>query len=107
MQQCENVKEYLQHKLKVHEEILNSAVKKTPGVLRVNIAKLDQLIDMLHQNGITSDEILRHSRIFYFSIETIQNRIEILKKADLPLNLAVLTQAERIFDQYVKMIRNI
>lgn len=107
MQQCENVSEYLQNKLKVHEEMLNLAVKKTPGVLRVNIAKLDQLIDILHQNGITSDEILRHARVFYFSIETVQNRIEILKKTGLLPNLAVLTQAERIFDQYVKMIMNI
>ncbi|XP_077258479.1 transcription termination factor, mitochondrial-like [Temnothorax americanus] len=103
MQQCENVSEYLQNKLKVDEETLNSAAKKVPGVFRVNIAKLDQLINILHQNGITSDEILRHARVFYFNIETVQNRIEMLKKEGLLPNLAVLTQAERVFEHHIEM----
>lgn len=105
MQQCDNVSEYLQNKLKIDEKTLNLAVKKEPSILRVNIAKLNQLIDMLHQNGITSNEILRHARIFYFNVETVQNRIETLKKEGLFLNLAVLIQAERIFNRYVKMIK--
>lgn len=103
MQQCDNVSEYLQNKLKIDEKTLNLAVKKEPSILRVNIAKLNQLIDMLHQNGITSNEILRHARIFYFNVETVQNRIETLKKEGLFLNLAVLIQAERIFNRYIEM----
>jgi len=107
MQHYENVSDYLQNKLKVDEEMLNLTIKKIPGILRVNIAKLDQLIDLLHQNGITSDEILRHARIFYFNIATVQNRIEILRKEGFVLNLAVLTQAEPIFEQYVKVTKMI
>lgn len=103
MQQCENISQYLQNKLKVNEEMLNLAVQKMPGILRVNIVKLDQLIDLLHQNGITSDEILRHARIFYFNIDTIQNRIKILRKEGLIPNLTMLTQAERVFDQQMDM----
>jgi len=107
MQHYENVSDYLQNKLKVDEEMLNLTIKKIPGILRVNIAKLDQLIDLLHQNGITSDEILRHARIFYFNIATVQNRIEILRKEGFVLNLAVLTQAEQVFEQYVKVTKMI
>lgn len=104
MQQCNNVNEYLQTKLGVDEETLDLAVEREPGILRVNIRKLDQLIDMLHQNGITSNEILRYARIFYFNIETIQNRLETLKKEDLFPDLSILIQAERVFNRYVKII---
>lgn len=104
MQQYKNVSEYLQNKLKVDEETLNSTTKKMPNILRVNVAKLNQLIDILHQNGITSDEILRHAQIFYFNVETVKNRIEILKKEGLLPKLTVLTRTERGFDQYVNII---
>ncbi|KYN27837.1 hypothetical protein ALC57_02902 [Trachymyrmex cornetzi] len=103
MQHYGNVSDYLQNKLKVDDEMLNSMVQKVPNILRVNIAKLDQLVNILHQNGVTSNEILRHARIFYFNIDTIQNRIAILKKANLAPKLTVLMQSERIFDQYVEM----
>lgn len=102
LQHYGNISDYLQNKLKVDDEMLNSVIQKVPNILRVNIAKLNQLINILHQNGITSDEILRHERIFYFNINTIQNRIAILKKANLAPKLTILTQAERIFDQYIE-----
>lgn len=105
MQQYNNISEYLQNKLKVDEETLNLAVKKEPSILRINIGKLNQLIDILHQNGITSNEILQNARIFYFNIETIQNRIKTLKEKGLFPNLVILTQAQRVFDRYVKMIK--
>lgn len=104
MQNCKNINEYLQNKLKVDEETLNLAVTKTPSILRVNIVKLDQLIDILHQNGITSEEILRYDKIFYSSVETVQNRIKILKNEGLLPNLAVLIKADRIFNRCVKII---
>ncbi|KAL0123695.1 hypothetical protein PUN28_005896 [Cardiocondyla obscurior] len=102
MQHCENINEYLQNKLKVDEKTLHSALKKVPGILRVNIEKLDKLIDLLHQNGVPSNKILQHARIFYFNIETIQNRIKLVKEKGLSPNLAMLTQSERIFDQYIE-----
>jgi len=105
MQHYGNVSDYLQNKLKIDDEMLNSAVRKVPNILRVNIAKLDQLINILHQNGITSDEILQCARIFYFNINTIQNRIAILKKANLAPKLTVLILSERVFDQYVKFTK--
>lgn len=107
MQQCETINEYLQNKLEVDEEMLNSATKKMPRILRVNIEKLDRLINILHQNGITSDKILRHARILQFNVETVQRRIEILRKEGLVPNLAILTQAEDNFNQYVKVVRMI
>lgn len=91
-------------KLKVDEETLNPAITKSPGILRVNLLKLNRLINILHQNGITSDDILRHTRIFYFNIETIQNRIECLKKERLVPRLPVLALSERSFERYVIVI---
>lgn len=89
------------NKLKVDEERLNLAIMKSPGILRVNLLKLNRLINILHQNGITSDEILQHVRIFYFNVETIQNRIKIMKKECLVPTLAVLAVAEQSFERYV------
>ncbi|XP_018344827.1 PREDICTED: uncharacterized protein LOC108750086 isoform X2 [Trachymyrmex septentrionalis] len=103
MQHYGNISDYLQNKLKVDDEILNSVIQKVPNILRVNIAKLDQLINILHQNGITSDEILQHAEIFYFHINTIQNRIVILKKTNLALKLTVLIKSEQNFERYIEM----
>lgn len=101
LQHHANINEYLQNKLKVDEEMLNSATKKMPGILRVNIEKLDRIINILHQNEITSDKILRHTRILNFNVETVQRRINILRKEDFVPNLAILIQAEDSFNQYV------
>lgn len=101
MRNYSSVNEFLMNKLKVDEEMLNLAIMKSPSILRVNLLKLNQLINILHQNGITSNEILLHIRIFYFNMETIQNRINILKKEGLVLRLAVLVLAEKSFERYV------
>lgn len=101
MRNYSSVNEFLMNKLKINEEMLNLAITKSPGILRVNLLKLNQLIDVLHQNGITSNEILRHIRIFYFNMETIQNRIKILKKEGLVPKLVVLVLAEQSFERYV------
>lgn len=101
MQNYGNINDYLQDKLKVNEEQLNLAIKKVPGVLRVNVAKLDRLIDILHQNGITSDEMLRYARIFFFNVETIQYRIEALKTNRLIPTVIVLIKDEQTFEQYI------
>lgn len=88
-------------KLNVDEERLNRAVVKSPGILRVNLMKLNRLINILHKNGITSDEILQNIRIFYFNIETVENRIKVMKKERLVPRLAVLVVDERSFERYV------
>ncbi|GAB1867280.1 mTERF domain-containing protein 1, mitochondrial [Camponotus japonicus] len=97
-----SVNEFLINKLKVDEETLNLAITKSPSILQVNLMKLNQLINILHQNGITSNEILQHIRIFYFNFETIQNRIKILKKEGLVPRLTVLLLAEQSFERYIK-----
>ncbi|CAL1678967.1 unnamed protein product [Lasius platythorax] len=97
-----SINEYLMNKLKIDEERLNLAITKSPGILRVNLLKLNRLISILHQNGITSDEILRHIRIFYFNVETVQNRIKIMKKECLVPKLAVLAVAEQSFERHIK-----
>ncbi|XP_029178831.1 transcription termination factor, mitochondrial [Nylanderia fulva] len=99
-----NVNEYLMNKLKVDEEKLNQAVAKSPGILRVNLLKLNRLINILHQNGITSDEILKNIRIFYFNVETVENRIKIMKKERLNPRLAVLVVAEQSFERHIEKI---
>lgn len=102
MRNHSSVSEFLMSKLMVDEETLNLAITKSPGILRVNLSKLNRLINILHQNGITSDEILRHIRIFYFNVETVQNRIERLKKERLVPRLAVLALAEQSFERHIE-----
>lgn len=101
--QQKNVRKYLQNKLKVDEEIFNLAVKKNPSILQMDIMKLNQLINILQQNGITSNKILLYTQVFNFNIETIQNRIEIMKKENLHPNLALLIRSEQMFNEYVKL----
>lgn len=97
-----SINEYLMSKLNVDEERLNRAVVKSPGILRVNLMKLNRLINILHKNGITSDEILQNIRIFYFNIETVENRIKVMKKERLVPRLAVLVVDERSFERHIK-----
>lgn len=88
-------------KLKIDETTLNLALTKWPKILRINLTKLDRLISILHNNGITSDEILQYERILYFNVETMQNRLEILKKENLTPKVPVLMCSEEQFKQYV------
>lgn len=87
-------------------EILHAAIKKWPGILRVHVSKLDQIINMLHQHGICSKTMLRYGSIFYFNTETIRKRIEIIKNENLNLRLNLLTLGEKQFDQYVPIKNN-
>lgn len=97
-----SINAYLMNKLKVDEEALNQAVAKSPGILRVNLLKMNRLIEILHQNGITSDEILRNIRIFFFNVETVENRIKTMKKERLVPRLAMLVTAEQSFERHMK-----
>lgn len=101
MQHHKSVNEYLMSKLKVDEKTLKLATAKWPAILRVNLAKLDNLINILHQNGITSNEILQYGRIFYFNIKTIEKRIESLKNEGLIPKLTLLIVSEQSFERYV------
>ncbi|XP_020285697.1 transcription termination factor, mitochondrial [Pseudomyrmex gracilis] len=98
------VSEYLLTKLKVNEETLDLALTKWPHILRINLSKLDRIINLLHQNRICSKEILRNDRIFYFNTETIKNRIEILKKNNIAPTLTLLVLSECAFERNIKKI---
>nr|XP_012226100.1 PREDICTED: uncharacterized protein LOC105674401 [Linepithema humile] len=98
----ETVNEYLMRKLKIDETTLNLALTKWPKILRINLTKLDRLISILHHNGITSDEILQYERIFYFNVETVQNRLEMFKKEGLTPKIPALIWSEQQFQQFVK-----
>lgn len=91
------------NKLKIDEETLDLALKKWPQILRINLSKLDRIINLLHENGICSKEILRNDRIFYFNTETIRNRIEILKENDIDPTLTLLVLSECVFERYVSI----
>lgn len=104
MRNHSSVSDFLMCKLKIDEEKLNLAIAKSPGILRINLLKLNWLINILHENGITSDDILQDIRILYFNIETLQKRIERLKKERIVPRLAVLALAEQSFERYVIVI---
>lgn len=101
----ETVSEYLMRILKIDETTLDLALTKWPQILRISLTKLNRLIKLLHQYGITSSEILQHERIFYFNIETVKNRLEILKKENLVPKLPTLISSEQQFKQYVKVTK--
>lgn len=102
LQSQQDAKGYLIRKLNVSDQALENATIRWPGILRVKIIKLAQLIDMLQQNGITSDEILRHGRVFQFKTETLRKRIETLKENGLAPKITVITYSKKSFDQYVE-----
>lgn len=88
--------------MKIEEKQLNILISKCPTILRVNPLKLDKLIDMLHENGISSDEIIQMGGpIFYFNPETIQKRIEILNQRNICVQIPTLKLSEKTFDEYV------
>jgi len=97
----ETVNEFLMRKLQINEKTLDLALTKWSKILRVNLTKLDRLINMLHHNGITSDEILQYEKIFYFNVETVRNRLEILKNENFTPKLSVLVYSESQFQKYV------
>lgn len=101
MQNCKDVKEYLMNKLNVDEETLTSATEKWPIILRVKIFKSEQLINLLQANGITSDDILRHGRVFRYKVETLSKRIEILKEINVTPKITVILYDQKAFKQYV------
>ncbi|KAL6261064.1 hypothetical protein P5V15_008591 [Pogonomyrmex californicus] len=103
MQHYGNISEYLQDKLKINEEKLNTIVTKVPDILRMNVAKLDQLINILQANKITSEEILWNARILSFNVENIRKRIQILKKEGLIPNIIILSQSEHMFNRYIEI----
>ncbi|XP_011336238.1 transcription termination factor, mitochondrial isoform X2 [Ooceraea biroi] len=101
MRHHKTIGDYLMDKLKIDQETLNRVITKTPNILRISLVKLNSLINMLQDNGITSDEILRYQHIFYFSVTTIQRRIKILNEVNLRPRLPLLACAEKVFKQYI------
>lgn len=102
MQHYTDVNEFLLSKLKVKREDLKILTSKWPSILRVHPKKLNTLITMLHQNGVTSTEIIQMGGLlFYFNLETIQRRIEILNEKNMTVKIPTLKLSEKLFDEYV------
>lgn len=102
LQDHQDIKEYLINKLNVDEKLLEEAIAKWPTILRVNVQKINQLVDLLQRNGIMGDEILRHARVFYFNTETLRKRIEMLKEVGLSPKVTVITYSQKDLDEYIK-----
>ncbi|XP_072762362.1 transcription termination factor, mitochondrial-like isoform X2 [Anoplolepis gracilipes] len=107
LQEYQDVQEYLINKLNVDEKLLEKAVAKSPTILRVNIRKINQVIDLLQQNGIMGDEILRHARVFFFNTKTLHKRIEMLKEAGLLPKVTVITLSQKDLDEYINRYKQI
>lgn len=102
LQDHQDVKKYLIDKLNVDEKLLEEAIAKLPTILRINVLKLNQLIDLLQQNGFMGDEILRHPRVFYFNTETLRKKIERLKEVGLRPKVTLLVYSQKDLDEYIK-----
>lgn len=102
LQDYQDVKKYLIDKLNVDEKLFEEVIAKWPTILRVNVQKLNQLIDLLQQNDIRGDEILRHPRVFYFNTETLRKKIEMLKEVGLTPKVALIIYSQKDLDEYIK-----
>jgi len=81
--------------------IVDEKLKKHPQILKMKASKMNEMINILRHNGITNDHILNHLRIFNCKIETVYNRINTLKKVNLPLKIFVLSYSQKMFDNYL------
>lgn len=98
LQEHGSFKNYLINTLNVEEKHFEEAITKYPSILRMNFKKLPELIDLLRQNGITSDDIVSHPRILYISINTLRKRIEMLKENNIPPKVNLLISKESLID---------
>lgn len=96
-----NVRDFLISKLNVDEDVLDKAIEKSPQLLRVQVPKLDQVINILQENGLTGDKIIRYPRVFYYSKETLCKRLETLREAGIPPRVNLITFDQSSFDIYV------
>lgn len=103
LQSHRDIKGYLMYKLNVNEEIIEKFLDRWPVVLQVDILKMEELIDMLHQYGFTNDEILIHGRIFKSKITTLRTRMETLKDYGLPAKITILMFSKKNFNNFVKL----
>jgi len=97
-----SVKQYLIDKLNTDEAKFEEKLKTNPTILTINILKMNEIINILHQNGITNDDLLNNLRIFTRKVETIRKRIEILKEANIPLKIYIFMHTQKMFDNYMK-----
>lgn len=94
---------YLMHKLNIDEETMKKFQEKWPLAVKVNIMKLKLMFDMLHQYGFTNNDIMTHGRIVHFKIETLRERLEVLKRAGLTRKLTVILFSKKDFDDFVRL----
>lgn len=104
MQKYGSVENYLINKLDVDKKLLEEAVVKRPSILRVNLKKLIELVNLLRQNDMKGNGIISHPKIFYFSVETLRERIEILKEYNIPLRINLLTLDQKSFNHTIRKI---
>lgn len=97
-----NIKGYLMHRLKADEDVMEKFLNKWKFVQNVNILKIEEFINILHEYGFTNNDILTHGRIFNFKIDSIRMRLEVLKDVGLPLKITAVLFSQKCFDEYVK-----
>lgn len=96
-----NVRDFLISKLNTDENALDKAILKAPALLRVKVQQLDEVINMLQENGITNDKILCYPRIFHHNKETLRERLKILREADMTPRISLLVFGKKYFDRCV------
>lgn len=105
LQEHGSVENYLITKLDVDKKFLKEVVTKYPSILRINIKKLIELVNLLRQNDIKGDDILSHPKIFYVSTETLGERIEILKECGIPLRINLLIFDQKNFNHTIQKLK--
>jgi len=105
MRYHKNVNEYIINKFDVDKHIVDMAVAKSPNILQIDLIKLNKMMNLLKENGFTSNEVFQHGRILFFNTTNIQNRIIILKEIDVRVRLPLLACNMTTFKRYASIVK--
>ena len=81
-----DVTAYLCQRLQCSPHTVNVLMIKCPRLQTLSARKIKSKIDLLFQNGITSEQILSCPNILTFGCERIESRLDQLKNHNLPVS---------------------
>jgi hypothetical protein len=99
---------FLANKLMCNKKKIEQMVERYPRILTVRSKKIFDIISFLYDCGYSSNEIISHPRVMAYSLDRIQNRINLineLNKSKVPLNY-ISTQTDKQFESYIKCLKD-
>ncbi|BES88485.1 Hypothetical protein NTJ_01291 [Nesidiocoris tenuis] len=96
---------YLTNRLGISEDKVKTFAQKHPPVMRVQVSKMNEIIDYLMSEGYPAEKIVQTPRILCHSLVTIQVRMEKLKQRNyVPQTLSTLCKSKRSFEEFIRKV---